>query len=159
MRFHNHFQNAYVTHDLEKAIELMEKRYGVRGLVPVDLEIDIGTPAGPNKLVMRLAYAWTGRTQVELIQPQSGWIQHYVDSLPKDKTDHRPQFNHVAMRRDDPDAMLSEIDSLNLPIVMDGSVDGLRFIYVDARRELGHILEYVWTSAEFWTFLGWPSEG
>ena len=157
MHLQNHYQNAYVTHDIDKAIGLMETRYGVQGLVPVDLELDVVTPSGGQKLCMRLAYAWAGRTQVELIQPQSGCIQHYVDSLPRDKTDHRPCFNHVAMRRDDLDAMQAEIASLKLPILMDGTLDGLRFLYVDARKELGHILEYVWTTPEFWRFLGWPS--
>lgn len=157
MYLQNHFQNAYVTHDLDKAIALMETRYGVQGLFPVDLELDVLTPAGEKKLCMRLAYAWAGRTQVELIQPQSGWVQHYVDSLPQDKTDHRPHFNHVAMRRDDPDAMRSEIERLKLPIVMEGNLNGLLFIYVDARKDLGHLLEYVWTTPEFWQVLGWPS--
>ena len=61
------------------------------------------------------------------------------------------------MRRDDADAMQAEVDSLKLPILMEGNLNGLRFVYVDARKELGHLLEYVWTTPEFWELLGWPS--
>jgi hypothetical protein len=157
MYLRDHFQNAYVTRDINKAIALFEKHYKVHGFVPVELELDVTTPTGSDKLHMWLAYAWVGRTQVELIQPLSGCVQHYVDSLPDEKGDFRPAFNHIAMRRDDQDAMLAEIESLNLPVLLDGTLEGLRFIYVDARAELGHILEYVWTIPQMWEILGWPS--
>ena len=87
---------------------------------------------------MRLAFAWVDRMQVELIQPRSGCVGHYFDSLPKDETDVLPRFNHIAMRRDDLDAMRVEISELNLPILFEGSLYGLTFVYVDARPELGH---------------------
>jgi hypothetical protein len=157
MRLLDHFQNAYVTHDINKAITLFERHYNVQGFVPVELELDVTTPAGQNKLHMWLAYAWAGRTQIEIIQPLSGAVQHYVDSLPADKSDFKPAFNHIAMRRDDLNAMLAEVESLSLPVLLDGTLEGLRFIYVDARAELGHLLEFVWTIPEMWEILGWPS--
>jgi hypothetical protein len=156
MYFLNHYQNAYVTRDIDKGISFMETRYGVHGLAPIDLELDVVTPQGRDKVVMRLAVAWVGKLNVELIQPVSGCIDHYVDSLPVDNDDFSPRFNHIAMRRDDFDAMRSEITCLNLPILFEGSFDGLRYIYVDARKELGHLLEYVWATPEVWDFLGWP---
>jgi hypothetical protein len=159
MHFRNHYQNAYVTRDLDKAISLTEVRYGVRGLVPVDLELDVVTPAGEAKLCMRLAYAWVGRMQIELIQPLSGCVDHYVDSLPRDGADHSLRFNHIAMRRDSLEELYAEIETSKLPLLFEGRLEGLRYLYLDARRDLGHILEYVWATPETWEFLGWPPDG
>jgi hypothetical protein len=158
MIFWSHYQNAYVTRDLDRALALIDQRYGVREFVQADVELDLKTPSGAQKMGMRLAYAWVGRMQVELIQPQSGCIQHYVDSLPEDPADYSPRFNHIALRRDDRDEMRSEIASLNLPILFEGGFEGgLCFMYVDARKDLGHLLEYVWATTEMWQMLGWPS--
>ena len=158
MYLQNHYQNAYVTHDIEKAIALLESRYGIQGLFPMDVEVDVVCPGPEKTLNMRLAFAWVGKTQIELIQPLSGCIQHYVDSLPTGKTDYRPCFNHIAMRRDDLGAMQREIESMKLPVLFEGGdPNGLRFTYVDARAELGHLLEYVWTTPDFWTLMGWPA--
>jgi hypothetical protein len=156
MIFKSHYQNAYVTRDLDKAIAFMEQRYGVQSLFPIDLELDVIAPGGAEKLCMRMAFAWIGNLQLELIQPQSGCVQHYVDSLPESEADFSPRFNHVALRRDDLDAMRAEIDSLKLPILFEGRLDGLVYIYVDAREELGHILEYVWATPDAWDMIGWP---
>ncbi len=157
MYFLNHYQNAYVTRDIAKGIAFMESRFGVHDLAPIDLELDVVTPQGPVKLAMRLAVAWVGRLNVELIQPLSGCVDHYTHSLPADTEDFSPRFNHIAMRRDDLGSVRSEIESLNLPILFEGSFDGLCYIYVDARSELGHLLEYVWATPQVWDFLGWPA--
>ena len=158
MYFLNHYQNAYVTHDIDKAIALMEQRFGVSGLAPIEVELDLITPRGPDKLAMKLALTWVGNLNVELIQPISGLIGHYVDSLPQDKEDSSPCFNHIAMRRDDIGAMRQEINSIGLPVLFEGSFDGLTYIYVDARPEIGHLLEYVWATPEVWDFLNWPRD-
>lgn len=157
MLFKNQFQHAYVTRDIDKAIELFSKRYQIENLIPIDLDIDVVTPRGAEKLNMRLAYSWIGRNQVELIQPISGCVQHYIDSLPKDINDYTPSFNHIAMRCDDISQMRAEAEKLGLPILLEGDTETLRFLYVDARHELGHILEYVWSSPEIWDILGWPA--
>lgn len=158
MLFRNQFQQAYVTHDIEQAIDLLEHRYGITGLTPIDLDIDVSTPKGADKLTMKLAFAWVGRNQVELIQPISGCIQHYVDSLPEDVRDFRPQFNHIAMRCDDILSVLKEAERLKLPVLLEGNTETLRFLYIDARQDTGHILEYVWSSPDIWDILGWPQE-
>lgn len=156
MRFSNHYQNAYVTHDIDKAIALLEMRYGIKGLAPGDLELDVITPNGESKLCMRMAFCWIDNMQFELIQPQSGCVGHYLDSLPSDSNDFSPRFNHVAMRRDDLEAMRAEVKAINLPVLFEGNLNGLSFIYLDARKDLGHLLEYVWTTPEIWNLLGWP---
>ena len=63
---------------------------------------------------------------------------------------------HIAVRRDDLDAMRAEIDRLGVPVAFEGEVPGLVFIYLDARESLGHCLEYVWASPEGGEMIGWP---
>jgi hypothetical protein len=157
MYLRNHYQNAYVTRDLDQAISLLEARYGLNGFFPIDLTQDVVTPGGKAKLNMRLAYAWIGKMQIELIQPVSGCVDHYVDSLPPGQADHSPRFNHVALRRDTWEELKSEVEALKLPVLVEGSLPGLRFIYLDARQDLGHLLEYVWATPEMWQRLGWPA--
>ncbi|MVF11581.1 hypothetical protein FT643_05425 [Ketobacter sp. MCCC 1A13808] len=157
MKLSNHYQNAYVTHDIEKAISMLEIKYGFEGISPGEIELDVVTPSGNRKLHMQLAFCWIDSMQFELIQPISGCVEHYLSSLPSDETDFSLRFNHVAMRRDDMDAMRNEIKELDLPVLFEGNLNGLCFIYVDARKSLGHILEYVCTTPEIWNLLGWPA--
>lgn len=157
MKFSKHYQNAYVTHDIEKAITLLQNRYGVEGLAAGDLELDVVTERGAEKMAMRLGILWIDNLQIEVIQPVSGCIKHYTDSLPANKDDSSLRLNHIAMRRDNLEQMQEEINNLGLPVLFKGDLNGLHFVYVDARNELGHILEYVHTSPEIWTMLGWPS--
>ena len=35
---------------------------------------------------------------------------------------------------------------------------GLVFIYLDARKELGHHFEFIWATPEGWEMQGWPKD-
>lgn len=156
MFFKRHFQNAYVTHNLDKALALLEDRYGLTNPIVFEPEMELITPAGTKNASVRAALLWDGHFQIELIEPVSGFVGHYRDYLPDDKTDFVPRFNHIAVRRDDLDEMRDEIEKTNLPLVVEGSVPGLVFVYLDARDSLGHYFEYIWATPEGWAMQGWP---
>ena len=151
-----HMQNAYVTHDLDKAMEIIGNRFDVQHFDRFDPDMTVMTPDGPRPMVNRVASFWAGMLNVEIIQPVSGAIEHYLTMLPEDRTDAVPRFHHVAVRRDDLAAMRAEIAELGFPVLHEGEVPGLVFVYLDARETLGHYVEFTWKSPEAWQFVGWP---
>jgi hypothetical protein len=156
MFLQGHYQNAYVTHDLDRAMALLKDRFGVGDYIVFEPDMILKTPSGPRPSSVRAALAWAGGLQIELIEPVSGYLDHYLPYLPQDKADPVPRLHHVAVRRDDLAAMREEIARLGLPVAFEGEAPGLVFIYLDARQSLGHFLEYVWATPEGWAMIGWP---
>ena len=156
MFLQGHYQNAYVTHDLDKAKALLTERYGLTDYVTFEPDMILKTPDGDKPSAVRAAFGWAGGLQIELIQPVSGFVDHYTPFLPSDKSDATPRFHHMAVRRDDLDQMRAEIGRLGVPLAFEGSVPGLVFIYLDARATLGHYLEYIWADKAGWEMMQWP---
>lgn len=157
-----HMQNAYVTHDIDKAVEIVGNRYGLEQWQRVEPDMVVKTVHGDKPLVCRVASAWAGGLNIELIEPVSGFVDHYVSMLPADRHDAVPRFHHVSLRRDDEAEMRAEIVRLGLPLAFEGpvaikdNIPSLVFIYLDGRASLGHYVEFTWKSPEAWQFVGWP---
>ncbi|MFV8816561.1 VOC family protein [Haliea sp. E17] len=162
MLLHGHMQNAYVTHDLDRAMEIVGNRFGVEHFDRFDPEMVIDTPTGLQPLVTRVASFWAGGLNVELIEPVSGYVDHYLTMLPEDRSDAVPRFHHISLRRDDEAVMRAEIEQLGLPLAFEGPrstknpLPSLVFIYLDGRATLGHYVEFTWKSPEAWQLVGWP---
>jgi hypothetical protein len=162
MFLRGHMQNAYVTHDLDRAMERVGNRFGVEKFDRFDPEMVVKTTSGEQPLVTRVASFWAGGLNVEMIEPVSGYVDHYVTMLPDDRRDATPRFHHISLRREDEAAMREEIARLGLPLAFEGPmaiktpIPSLVFIYLDGRETLGHYVEFTWKSAEGWKFVGWP---
>lgn len=154
----NHFQNAYVTHDLHKAMQLIDDRFGKTDWIVFEPDMVLETPQGPKESSVKAALGWKDGLQIELIEPVKGFVDHYLPVLPADKSDFTPQFHHIAVRRDDEAAMRKEIAELGFPVLFESSVPGLIFIYLDGRETLGHCFEYIWATPEGWDMQGWPKD-
>ncbi len=152
-----HYQNAYVTHDIEAAKDILRKRFNIDHYIQFEPNMPFTTPQGLKQVHVKACLAWTGGLQIELIEPIDGYIDDYVSFLPRDRTDPTPRFHHIAVRREDQQAMRQEIERLGLPLAFEGEVPGLLFIYLDARQSVGHYFEYVWATAEMWQNTGWPA--
>ncbi|MBW8754950.1 MAG: sulfotransferase [Sphingomonadales bacterium] len=109
MFLHGHMQNAYVTHDLDKAMEIVADRFGVEKFDRFDPDMVVNTPEGPQPMVNRVASYWAGGLNIEIIEPVSGYIGHYLSMLPADRTDAVPRFHHISLRRDDEAAMPGKV--------------------------------------------------
>ena len=157
-----HMQNAYVTHDLDNAMEIVADRFGVERFDRFNPDMVVNTPSGHQPMVSRVASFWAGGLNVEIIEPVSGYVDHYVTMLPDDRTDAVPRFHHVSLRRDDEAEMRAEIERLGLPLAFEGPISikddipSLVFVYLDGRSALGHYVEFTWKSPEAWKFVGWP---
>jgi hypothetical protein len=80
MMLDGHYQNAYVTRDLDAAIALFRVQYGFNAFRRHEVSYECTTRAGRGTATVKLALGWIGNLQYELIQPVSGLIDIYVDS-------------------------------------------------------------------------------
>ncbi|MBV1689218.1 VOC family protein [Novosphingobium sp. G106] len=156
MFLQGHYQNAYVTHDIDKARDMLSERYGLKDWINFEMELPLRTPEGERQLGVKVGCAWAGSLQIELIEPVSGAVEPYLPYLPADKSDFTPRFHHISLRRDDYDAMQAEIARLGLPFVCEGGIPDLLYTYVDGRSTFGHYVEFVWASEAGWKMIGWP---
>lgn len=157
MYLNGFFQNAYVTHNLERAVALVRERHGIKDWVFFEPVMEVFTAQagyGPCHVKVALGWAGDGTLQIELIEPVSGNLQHYLDYLPDDKTDISPRLHHICMRVMDWDKARAEVDEKQWPVAYEGSVEGCKFVYIDARDSLGHYVEYMWMSPELWEASG-----
>ena len=151
MLLENHYQNAYVTPDIERALDIFRTRYGVADPRHFTAETEVWTPQGKGVAVNKIAFIWIGKLQYELIEPVSGPVQMYRDALPAQGL----RFHHICMRSFDWDATLAAIARQGLPIVYRGdSSSGLKFVYADARDTLGHYLEFTAMPDAVWAAMG-----
>lgn len=148
-----HFQNAYVTRDLDASLAMLAARYGLRDVMRVQPELAVTTPRGPGTMRLDVALLWVGGYQIEVIEPVSGDIDAYRDLLPA-AADGSLRFHHIGMRVDDFDAVRAEIARSGRVVAFEGAQPGIQFAYVDARDTLGHFLEYVSLSPDAWKAMG-----
>ncbi|MBU6269186.1 MAG: VOC family protein [Sphingomonadales bacterium] len=157
MNLRGHYQNAYLTHDLDHTLAAVDARYGKVDWIVFEPDMVLQAPDGPKHASVRAALGWHGGLQLEFIQPTKGWSLHYDPFLPADRSDPTPRFHHIAVRRENLADMRAEIAALGLPLAFEGEVPGVMvFIYLDARATLGHYLEYLWATPEGWAMQGWP---
>ena len=157
--FRAHFQNAYVTHDMDKCCAEIDRRFGKTDWIIFEPDMILHAPDGDLESSVRVALGWQGSHQLEIIQPVKGYLDHYMPVMREDKTDWRPVFHHVAVRRDDPAEMRREIEEMGFPVMFESEVgDLMTFIYIDARETVGHCIEYIWANEEGWAMQGWPAE-
>jgi len=156
MRLTGHYQNGYVTHDLDLALEIFAGRFGMKDFARYDAEVEMTTPQGVKPLAMRIAAGWTGGLNIEVMQPVSGHVAPLMAVLPEDTSDPVPRFHHVALRRDDLSGMRAEIAACGLELAYGGDPPGMHFAYLDARPTLGHFIELVWKEQGGWEKIGWP---
>lgn len=148
-----HYQNAYVTRNVDKAVAEFKQRADIRTLLETQVSVNLWTPQGEGIGVQKLAFVWVGDLQCELIQPIEGDVLSlYRDALPADDS---LTFHHVCQLVDDWDAFLARVDQQTFPVVLKGGTPGmLEFLYLDTRPWLGHYTEYVWMVPDRWAAMG-----
>lgn len=152
MRLENHYQNAYVTRDLDAALGIFRTQYGFEGFKRMEVSYELRTPRARGSASVKLALGWIDNVQYELIEPVAGLVDVYREGL----DDRRPMcFHHVCMRVPDWTKFRAQVDEEKRPVVMEGGTPGhLLWLYIDARDTLGHYLEYCWMTPERWAMIG-----
>jgi hypothetical protein len=143
------FQVAYVTTDLEQAMDLYRREFGIREfLATPEWTVNVVTPRGPQIAKLRIAFVYVGDTQIELIQPTGGDCPIYAEPLPS--VGFALQFHHLGHRfygdREVWQRFRESLDTQRHPIAIEGT--STCFLYTDERSRLGHYMEYMWLDAE-----------
>ena len=150
----HHFQNAYVTRDVDKWVSVFEQQAKVDRILRHEGTTTLMTASGPATQTTKLALIWVGDLQYELIQPVAGDVALYTDKLPPDDG---LAFHHICMRVPDWDSFRARVDRQTYPVVIERSGgDALNFLYLDTRPFLGHYTEYTWMTDEIWGRMGGP---
>lgn len=143
------YQLGYVCDDIDEGIA----QFRGRGMThePRVLEVDqpVDSPQGEVVNRMKLAFVWIGDIQYELIQPLADPLGIYGNCV----SNGGPlRFHQVCYRVPDWQDFRARVDEQDLPIAMerDQGEGQLKFLYLDARQQLGHYLEYTWMSDAAW---------
>lgn len=146
--FQAFFQLAYVTNDVDRALEVFAERYGVgefRDLGEVALALDDGGEA-----TIRIALTLVGWLELELIEPRGGRDDVYRRELTGEG--FALHWHHVGFKVPSPEALDDARHDLiaggHDVVLSGGNPSASMFFYADARETLGHHLEYIYLSPE-----------
>jgi hypothetical protein len=136
---------AYVTGDIERGKRRLAQMFGVREVKRYPRN-GVQVPGG--EAVIDVAIADAGGTAVEVIQPVGGLDDVYRRAVPTDPAEIA--FHHYASRIKDQsewDMVMGAIDQHGFDTPVRGEAPGVKYVYIDTRKNLGHILEYIWFTA------------
>ena len=133
------FQVAYVTRDLDHAVQSFQRRYGVKSFEYRRAN------RFDERTTLDIALAWVGEVMIELIQPSGDGGSFYEAMLGPEKNSTRlHHLGHLVANRAEWDRVVEQLRRDDHPIVAQGHVEGfLSYLYADARQEMGHFLEYI----------------
>jgi hypothetical protein len=142
-----YFQTAYVTNDLQRAMAQLGKGYRIRDWHG-NAEFTLRTQSGASASI-KVALAYVGDTQIEIIEPAGGDDGLYRDYLAG--SGFQLVFHHLCKAFDTQEQYAENIDWLRregvpLPVLLSAQESkGFGSVcYADFRETLGHYLEYVW---------------
>jgi hypothetical protein len=132
-----HSHSAWVTNDLDRALEVFSRRYGVRDYI----FIEGPSPQGGH---IKVAFAWAGGQILEIICATGPGFEFFNEALPNDEFAIR--FHHLGFLVEDEAGwkqLERELQDGNWPIAYSTLTgDFIDAYYIEA-PELGHYLEYV----------------
>lgn len=132
--FNGIYQMGFVTDDLDAAQERLGRRFGIsRFRVKRD----------PR--VMSTAHAYAGDMMVEIIQPGPDAPAVYHEDVPTGGAVRLHHLGHLVPDVESWDRIVAQVKAQGWDTPVGGTVmDGhLRYLYVDARADLGYYQEYV----------------
>ena len=145
--FSNFFQHGYVTNDIEQAKAVFAQKCGIKSFFELEHSLPLAVPGGVEQAEIKVALAFVGDLQVELIEP----LGAPGDALwrePLPSSDFAVALHHFGFMIPGPRSAWSEfretIGNRDYPIVIEGDFDPAKFVYVDLRDSLGHYCEYLW---------------
>lgn len=132
-----HSHSAWVTNDLDRAVEIFSERYGVKAFRFLEGEM-------PRGGFIRVAFAWAGGQVLEIICATGPGSEFYNELLPPGEFAIR--FHHLGFIVHDEAgwrALEADLRSGGWPIAHETSTGDFIDAYYIKAPELGHYLEYV----------------
>jgi hypothetical protein len=147
------FQAGYVTRDLERAMAALVNELGPTDFYVAEHTVPVRADGELGEITMRVAIAFAGGRQIEVIQPIAGAIGLYVDGI--DFTASDLVFHHIGIGVTGPHANWEALEaqlaakgqSFKVLFPPEPGPDPVvRYGYLDTRRWCGHYTEYLWWS-------------
>jgi len=141
-------QICVVVKDLQAAVERYWNLFGIGPWVFYTFKAPELTEAmvhgKPQPYTMRIAVAYIGEVQWELIQPLSGpsIYQEFLD-------EHGEGVHHVALGVDNYDQTIAAMKEQGIGVLMSGRWNGVDYGYLDSEKNLGVIVELFRYSPDF----------
>lgn len=139
-----HLHTAYVTHDLELGQRRLKSLFGAEDFT-VYPEMGVTIPGG-NEARFAFALTTVNGVSLEVIQPLGGNDHIYRQALPDDPEDIA--LHHFASAIHDErewEMLMNAVRSQEIEVLVEGGEEyNLHYIYLDTRRYLGHVLEFIW---------------
>jgi hypothetical protein len=134
----DHFQVAYATNDIDRAVALFRDLHGIQHFRRLEGNLDDGGH-------IRVELAWVGSIMIELLTAQGPGSEIYAGRLPPGDG-FAIRHHHLGYLIYDKPAWRSleaEAERLGRPLLADRNNPGfLRSCFIDA-PEMGHYLEYI----------------
>ena len=142
----NFFQTAYAVSDIEEAIRVATRFYGIDKF-QVNRNARIHTKEGEANL--HFALAFVGDAQIELIQPAGGKDGAYRRVLPNQGFAMRlHHFGHLTTDAAEWEGIVAAVKESGFDMPVGGifvheGVPLMHYLYADTRETLGHHLEFM----------------
>jgi hypothetical protein len=134
-------QNCYVVRDLEQACARFHARYRVGPFVggtEFTLDAHIYRGQAAPAVIVRGVFVQAGPLNVELLQILSNAPSAFHDMFP----DGGEGFHHIALFCDDYEQERDEWIAAGYSVASEFTLSwGTKICYIDARRDLGHMIE------------------
>jgi hypothetical protein len=131
-----HFQMAYVTTDMDRALGLFRRCFGIQRFSRLEGEMAAGGH-------IRAEFAWVGTIMYEVICASGPGSDLYMDRLPRGNGFHlkHHHLGFLLRSREEWDAVQAKAGEIGWPIPYRNDNPLVEVCFVDA-TELGHYLEY-----------------
>jgi len=132
-----HSHTAYVTNDLDRALDIFSQHYGIREYSFIEGPM----PQGGS---IRVAFAWAGGQIYEIIQASGPQTSFYNELLPDD--DFAIRFHHLGFIVPDEAGwrqLEKELKETGWPVAYSTLTGTFIDAYYIKAPELGHYIEYV----------------
>lgn len=134
---HDHFQIAFATTDMDRALEIFRDRYGVKEF----RSLGGPTPAGGQ---VRMEIGWAGGVMYELLWAEGPGSEVFRAGLPESGFAIRPHHLGYNVRSPEAwDALQAEIERKGLKIVHRTAIPGFLQAIIVEDPDLGQYLEYI----------------
>lgn len=144
-----HFQNAYVCDDIEAGIAAFRAAGLARDPRILETSDMVDTPDGPKKQELRVAIFRLSGLTYELIQPVVDETGVYANCRDNGGV---VRFHHTCSRVEDWDEFKARLEQSDFPVVFgrDYGEGQIKYVYLDARKTLGHYVEFTWMPEDQW---------
>ena len=141
--FEGLFQIAYVTGDLDRAVQAVKARYGI-----AEMMVTRGMRHSPATS-LDLALAWIDGWMIELIEPHGDGASVYEAIVPDEGQSMRQ--HHLGHLLRDPaswERLQTTVAASGDPVFVEKDTGLFHYVFVDTRTTLGHFTEHMICSEE-----------